>query len=91
MPGKTPLVGWLKGFMVPELLDIPVSKLSQEKQRIRRNEFRIPDPVLKLVKEKKSDLVSDKRAHPYPTGAKTKYRSGPATGPCAARPAHRSF
>jgi hypothetical protein len=28
MPGKTPLVGWLKGFMVPELLDIPVSKLS---------------------------------------------------------------
>lgn len=24
MPGKTPLVGWLKGFMVPELLDIPV-------------------------------------------------------------------
>jgi hypothetical protein len=26
MPGKTPLVGWLKGFMVPELLDIPVSK-----------------------------------------------------------------
>jgi len=25
MPGKTPLVGWLKGFMVPELLDITVS------------------------------------------------------------------
>ena len=26
IPGKTPLVGWLKGFMVPELLDIPVSR-----------------------------------------------------------------
>merc|ERR1719445_2686330 len=24
MPGKTPLVGWLKGYMVPELLEIPV-------------------------------------------------------------------
>jgi len=24
MPGKTPLVGWLKGYMVPELLDIQV-------------------------------------------------------------------
>jgi len=24
LPGKTPLVGWIKGFMVPELLDIPV-------------------------------------------------------------------
>lgn len=23
-PGKTPLVGWIKGYMVPELLDIPV-------------------------------------------------------------------
>ena len=26
MPGKTPLVGWLKAYMVPELLSIPVSK-----------------------------------------------------------------
>ena len=25
MPGKTPLVGWLKAYMVPELLSIPVS------------------------------------------------------------------
>eukprot|EP00092_Neocalanus_flemingeri_P017977 GFUD01019453.1.p1 GENE.GFUD01019453.1~~GFUD01019453.1.p1 ORF type:complete len:411 (-),score=118.70 GFUD01019453.1:792-2024(-) len=24
MPGKTPLVGWIKGYMVPELLDIQV-------------------------------------------------------------------
>jgi len=24
MPGKTPLVGWLKGYMVPELMGIPV-------------------------------------------------------------------
>lgn len=24
MPGKTPLVGWLKGYMVPEILNIPV-------------------------------------------------------------------
>ena len=23
-PGVTPLVGWLKGFMVPEVLNIPV-------------------------------------------------------------------
>ena len=26
MPGHTPLVGWLKGYMVPEMLGIPVSK-----------------------------------------------------------------
>ena len=25
MPGHTPLVGWLKGYMVPEMLGIPVS------------------------------------------------------------------
>ena len=24
MPGKTPLVGWLKGYMVPELMGIQV-------------------------------------------------------------------
>ena len=24
MPGKTPLVGWIKGYMVPELLGIEV-------------------------------------------------------------------
>ena len=24
MPGKTPLVGWIKGYMVPELLEIEV-------------------------------------------------------------------
>ena len=26
LPGQTPLVGWLKGFMVPEMLGIGVSK-----------------------------------------------------------------
>ena len=26
LPGSTPLVGWLKGYMVPELLNIEVSK-----------------------------------------------------------------
>ena len=26
MPGKTPLVGWIKGYMVPELLGIEVGK-----------------------------------------------------------------
>ena len=26
LPGQTPLVGWLKGFMVPEMLGIEVSK-----------------------------------------------------------------
>ena len=25
LPGSTPLVGWLKGFMVPDLLKVPVS------------------------------------------------------------------
>ena len=25
MPGHTPLVGWLKGYMIPEILDIPIS------------------------------------------------------------------
>lgn len=25
MPGRTPLIGWLKGYMVPELLNIEVS------------------------------------------------------------------
>ena len=24
MPGKTPLVGWIKGYMVPELMGIEV-------------------------------------------------------------------
>ena len=27
MPGKTPLVGWIKGYMVPELLGIEVDRL----------------------------------------------------------------
>ena len=27
MPGKTPLVGWLKGYMVPELMGIQVFSL----------------------------------------------------------------
>ena len=25
MPGKTPLVGWIKGYMVPELMGIEVN------------------------------------------------------------------
>ena len=28
MPGKTPLVGWIKGYMVPELLGIEVDNNS---------------------------------------------------------------
>jgi hypothetical protein len=28
VPGKTPLVGWIKGYMVPELLDIEVCQVS---------------------------------------------------------------
>jgi len=32
MPGHTPLVGWLKGYMVPEILGIPVSgKIESQK------------------------------------------------------------
>ena len=27
MPGKTPLVGWIKGYMVPELLGIEVDSI----------------------------------------------------------------
>ena len=27
MPGKTPLVGWIKGYMVPELMGIEVNKI----------------------------------------------------------------
>ena len=27
MPGKTPLVGWIKGYMVPELLAIDVCQV----------------------------------------------------------------
>ena len=26
MPGKTPLVGWIKGYMVPELMGIEVKQ-----------------------------------------------------------------
>ena len=26
MPGKTPLVGWIKGYMVPELMGISVGR-----------------------------------------------------------------
>ena len=32
MPGKTPLVGWIKGYMVPELLGIEVGNKSVVKQ-----------------------------------------------------------
>merc|ERR1712203_1248530 len=32
MPGKTPLVGWIKGYMVPELLGIEVCQELQEQQ-----------------------------------------------------------
>ena len=28
MPGKTPLVGWIKGYMVPELLGIEVDRIA---------------------------------------------------------------
>merc|ERR1711962_1265153 len=31
-PGKTPLVGWIKGYMVPELLGIEVCQELQEQQ-----------------------------------------------------------
>ena len=34
MPGKTPLVGWIKGYMVPELMGIEVNKIL-----IRRMDF----------------------------------------------------
>ena len=34
MPGKTPLVGWIKGYMVPELLGIEVGNKSVVKQNI---------------------------------------------------------
>ena len=27
MPGRTPLVGWLKAYMVPELMDIQVADI----------------------------------------------------------------
>ena len=35
MPGRTPLVGWLKGYMVPELLEIQVDdKLMEQRPEI---------------------------------------------------------
>ena len=33
MPGKTPLVGWLKGYMVPELMGIQVQSLKGQHTR----------------------------------------------------------
>ena len=32
MPGRTPLVGWLKGYMVPELLEIQVDDKLMEQR-----------------------------------------------------------
>ena len=32
MPGRTPLVGWLKGYMVPELLEIKVDEKLMEQR-----------------------------------------------------------
>ena len=32
MPGRTPLVGWLKGYMVPELLEIQVDDKFMEQR-----------------------------------------------------------
>ena len=34
MPGKTPLVAWLKGYMAAELLDVPVSEELMEQTPI---------------------------------------------------------
>ena len=35
MPGRTPLVGWLKGYMVPELLEIEVcDKLMEQRPEV---------------------------------------------------------
>ena len=31
MPGHTPLVGWLKGYMIPEMLDIPITESLRSK------------------------------------------------------------
>ena len=38
MPGKTPLVGWIKGYMVPELLGIEVDNniLEVSSQQLQR-------------------------------------------------------
>ena len=32
LPGSTPLVGWLKGYMVPEMLNIPVSQVLMDQR-----------------------------------------------------------
>jgi len=32
MPGKTPLVGWIKGYMVPELMGIDVDDVLMEQR-----------------------------------------------------------
>jgi len=56
MPGYTPLVGWLKGFMVPELLNIQVSEeiMAQKPNDYAGMKVMLKSTFERVEKEKKS-------------------------------------
>ena len=66
LPGSTPLVGWLKGYMVPELLNVQVSKeLLAQKPNSYANmgnyikEYAEERKNLKKTPEKKSENLAE--------------------------------
>ena len=76
LPGSTPLVGWLKGYMVPELLNVQVSKelmaqrpnsyanmgnYIKEYDEERKNLKRTPEKKSKEKSEKNSEEKSEQK------------------------------
>ena len=62
MPGHTPLVGWLKGYMIPEMLGISISsKLESQKPANYANmQGHISDFEAKYFKEKDKRKIDRK-------------------------------
>ena len=62
MPGHTPLVGWLKGYMVPEMLGIHVSsKIDKQKPPTYSSmEDHITEFEAKYFKEKEKRKINEK-------------------------------
>ena len=63
MPGHTPLVGWLKGYMIPEMLGIAVSsKIEDQKPpNYASMEEHISDFETKYFQEKEKRKLNEKQ------------------------------
>ena len=61
LPGSTPLVGWLKGYMVPELLNIEVSK---ELMSQRPNSYANMGNYIKEYDEERKNLKKSPEKKP---------------------------